>query len=61
MEPSEMYKLLNNIPVESENSTKKSTILPWIVLGLTLSVVGFYLYKTQQIKEVNNEVENEEN
>ncbi len=53
MEPMEMYKLLNNTPLENR-IVKKSDALTEILIGLSVLAIGFILYKNYKLYDSKN-------
>jgi hypothetical protein len=51
MEPNEMFKFLNNVPVEVVIVKENKSILPVVLIGLSLVVTGYLLYK--KVNELN--------
>jgi hypothetical protein len=51
MEPTEMFKLLNNIPLEGETITKKNNLAPIIIITLSAITIGYFLYQNYKLTE----------
>ena len=51
MEPTEMYKLLNNIPLEGETIPKGNNLVPLIVISLSVIAIGYILYQNYTLAE----------
>ena len=51
MEPTEMYKLLNNIPLEGETIVKKNNLVPLIIITLTVVTIGYLYYQNYKLSE----------
>ncbi len=51
MEPTEMYKLLNNIPKEGETIPKGNNLVPLIVISLSVLAIGYLLYQNYTLSE----------
>lgn len=51
MEPTEMYKLLNNIPLEGEMIPKKNNLAPIVIITLTALTIGYLLYQNYKLSE----------
>jgi hypothetical protein len=51
MEPTEMYKLLNNIPLEGETFPKRNNLVPLIIISLSVITIGYLLYQNYKLTE----------
>ncbi len=51
MEPTEMYKLLNNIPLEGEAIPKGNNLVPLIIISLSVVAIGYLLYQNYTLSE----------
>ena len=51
MEPTEMYKLLNNIPLEGETIPKKNNLATIVVITLSAVTIGYLLYQNYKLTE----------
>ena len=51
MEPTEMYKLLNNIPLEGEAIPKGNNLVPIFIITLTALTIGYLLYQNYTLSE----------
>ncbi len=51
MEPTEMYKLLNNIPLEGETIPKGNNLVPLIIISLSVVAIGYILYQNYTLTE----------
>ncbi len=51
MEPTEMYKLLNNIPLEGETIPKKNNFATFFFITLSAVTIGYLLYQNYKLTE----------
>lgn len=51
MEPTEMYKLLNNIPLEGETIPKKNNFTTFFFITLSAVTIGYLLYQNYKLTE----------
>lgn len=51
MEPTEMYKLLNNIPLEAETIPKENNLVPLIIISLSVVAIAYLLYQNYTLTE----------
>ena len=51
MEPTEMYKLLNNVPLDGEMIPKKNNLVPIVIITLTAVTIGYLLYQNYKLTE----------
>jgi hypothetical protein len=50
MEPTEMIKLLNNIP-EEETITKGNNLVPIVIITLTAFTAGYLFYQNYKLRK----------
>ena len=51
MEPTEMFKLLNNIPTEGETIPKGNNLVPIVIITLNAVTIGYFLYQNYKLSE----------